>query len=419
MSPGPVAPWTHDMIRVGFIMAVSDKGWLGGTSYYRNLFSAIKDLPERKIDPVLIASGSSFDLLKDQFPGMSIVHLPLLDAPALVGQARRVMRVVSGRDLLMEHALRSKGIGILSHSGHVGKRSPIYSISWIPDFQELAFPEFFSPRELAARRRNVVTTCRRASTLLLSSESALSDLRKIGMGDVATAVLPFVAGVPSPGELLPRDTLEAEYGVGDKYFHLPNQFWIHKNHAIVLEALAVLRRRGKPVRVIATGNTVDPRQPDHFKSLMETARTLGVDDLFKPLGVVPYIDMMSLMRHAVAVINPSKFEGWSTTVEEAKSMGKAILLSDIPVHREQAPDRAGFFGTDDASGLAELMLQSLNQWDAGADTSQVARAATALSARRQAFARRYEDIVLEAVTRHGSETRTSMHPHQTSLDERY
>ena len=77
--------------------------------------------------------------------------------------------------------------------------------------------------------------------------------------------------------------------------------------------------------------------------------------LFRPLGIVPYLDLMSLMRHSVAVINPSRFEGWSTTVEEAKSMGKSILLSDISVHREQAPDRAAFFSPDNPQALADAM----------------------------------------------------------------
>lgn len=47
----------------------------------------------------------------------------------------------------------------------------------------------------------------------------------------------------------------------------------------------------------------------------------------------------TLMKHAIAIINPSLFEGGSTTVEEAKSLLKVIILSGIPVHREQNPRR--------------------------------------------------------------------------------
>jgi glycosyltransferase involved in cell wall biosynthesis len=178
----------------------------------------------------------------------------------------------------------------------------------------------------------------------------------------------------------------------------------------------LLRQQGRAVDVVATGNASDPRQPDHFSSLMATARRLGVDGLFRPLGVVPYQDLMSLMRNAVAVINPSKFEGWSTTVEEAKSMGKAIVLSDIAVHREQAPDRAVYFPADDAGLLAERISGTLDRWDADVDAQFVERAAASLRGRREAFARRYEDIVLSTLARHGMGVKRAAVPaHQSAL----
>jgi glycosyltransferase involved in cell wall biosynthesis len=390
------------MIRVGFILEFAGDGWLGGISYYRNLLSAIRDLPGRRIDPVLITSGRGADGLRSQFPDLAVVRLPLLDAPSAIGKVRRVMRVLFGRDILMERALRSENINVLSHSGYLGRRAPISSIAWIPDFQELTFPGFFSQPELAARRRNAIRCCRHASTILLSSEVALSDLRRISTQYIGTAVLPFVATVPAGHDLLPLEQLRVKYGVADKFFHLPNQFWIHKNHIVVLEALALLRQQTRVVHVVATGNPADPRHPDHFSSLMDSARKLGVDHLFNPLGVVPYRDLMSLMRHAVAVINPSKFEGWSTTVEEGKSMGKCILLSDIDVHREQAPDRGMFFSPNEASELAEKMSTTWDQWDADCDARFIERAARELSRRREVFARRYEDIVLETLARHSA-----------------
>jgi glycosyltransferase involved in cell wall biosynthesis len=124
-----------------------------------------------------------------------------------------------------------------------------------------------------------------------------------------------------------------------------------------------------------------------------------VKHLFRSLGVVPYPDLMGFMRHAVAVINPSKFEGWSTTVEEAKSMGKSVLLSDISVHREQAPDRAVFFSSDEAGELAGAMADAWDRWDEDEDTRFITEAVARLPERRREFARRYEDIVLATLAR--------------------
>ena len=46
--------------------------------------------------------------------------------------------------------------------------------------------------------------------------------------------------------------------------------------------------------------------------------------------------IINLIFHCDILINPSLFEGWSTTVEEAKLFDKKMILSDIKVHNDQA-----------------------------------------------------------------------------------
>jgi glycosyltransferase involved in cell wall biosynthesis len=59
----------------------------------------------------------------------------------------------------------------------------------------------------------------------------------------------------------------------------------------------------------------------------------------------------------MALINPSRFEGWSTTVEEAKSFGVPMILSDVDVHREQTSGGARYFGIDDSEMLADHLWE--------------------------------------------------------------
>ena len=113
--------------------------------------------------------------------------------------------------------------------------------------------------------------------------------------------------------------------------------------------------------------------------------------------MVPYSDVVALMIYSQAVINPSFFEGWSTTVEEAKSLGKQVILSDIAVHREQDPARAGYVGTDDPDGLAALLVDTLEGFDPREERRHADAARAALPGRRTAFAKAYEDIILEAL----------------------
>ena len=159
---------------------------------------------------------------------------------------------------------------------------------------------------------------------------------------------------PAPGLLTanPPDVL-AHYGLPLKFCYLPNQFWRHKNHQVVVDALTILRKRGCDVVVAATGSAEDPREPHYFKDMMTEVRDRGLGMNFRYLGMIPMDHVYALLRMSTALINPSCFEGWSTTVEEAKSFGVPMILSDIDVHREQTGGAARYFGINDSETLAD------------------------------------------------------------------
>jgi glycosyltransferase involved in cell wall biosynthesis len=233
--------------------------------------------------------------------------------------------------------------------------------------------------------------------LILSSSEAKRDLKELNplCGDKAK-VLHFVANTQVPQ---PEAIAQAigQYGVRRPYFYLPNHFWQHKNHCLVIEALRILKDRDIFASVVASGNSMDPRRPRHFDELMMYVKQAKVEDRFLPIGVITYAEVLALMAGSLAVINPSLFEGWSTTVEEAKSMGKVVLLSDIPVHREQAPLRGRYFQPDRAEDLAILMAEALAGYDQVVDQENMLAAQEAVPARLERFAQEYEEIVMEQI----------------------
>ena len=149
--------------------------------------------------------------------------------------------------------------------------------------------------------------------------------------------------------------------------------------------------------VISTGQTKDSRNPSYFTELEHRVKTAGLSERFRFLGSVDYSHVTVLMKAAVCVINPSLFEGWSTVVEEAKTLGKRLLLSNIAVHQEQASERASYFPPHDADALAGLMGQVLNEYDQQVEASASKKAAQLLGERQSAFGQAYESIVLSLV----------------------
>ncbi len=65
------------------------------------------------------------------------------------------------------------------------------------------------------------------------------------------------------------------------------------------------------------------------------------------------------MKNAEAVLQPSRFEGWSTVIEDAKAMGQLVIASNIDVHVEQLGDNGIFFFPDDPLELANIMEKVL------------------------------------------------------------
>ena len=65
------------------------------------------------------------------------------------------------------------------------------------------------------------------------------------------------------------------------------------------------------------------------------------------------------MENALSVIQPSKFEGWSTVIEDAMSMNQTVIASSIDVNREQLGDEGIYFNQDDFIELGNSMLSLL------------------------------------------------------------
>jgi len=384
------------VIRVGFVCNFDGHRWLGGLSYFRNLFRALFELPGRRVEPVIITRRDTSMKSLSVFGAVEILRTSLVEVERPWWRMRRGLQLYLGRDWLFERFLYRHRIDVLSHSGHLGRRCPLPTLSWIPDFQEHHLPKFFSEQELLARRRQLEESCRHGTALLLSSYAALRDLEEIKPACATRAhVLQFVASVPDFGTLPSLVELEHRYGFKGPYFHLPNQFWVHKNHQLVIDALARLRNQGTEVLVLATGVTSDHRQPGHFASLMKKITEAGLLKQFRILGVVPFEDLMGLMARSVAVLNPSLSEGWSTTVEEAKSLGRQVLLSDIAVHREQSPERAVYFDPHDVTALTQHIARLLDENDVSREESRIRAALERLPLRRQRFAIALENILVD------------------------
>ena len=244
------------------------------------------------------------------------------------------------------------------------------TIGWIPDFQHVHLPGLFSKVDLDQRDSTFRRVAERATVVMLSSKAASDDFAAFAP---AHADKGRVISFPS---LLAFDSLTGEpvetrdrFKLPEKFALIANQFWSHKNHSLVVEALASLKTHDPTISVVMTGLPADHRDPTNkaFSALLQAIATAGLHEQIRILGLVSHRDLVNLMRAAALVIQPSRFEGWSTVVQDAKALGRPLLCSDIPVHREQASGCLGFFSTDDPESLAALLRSTWSTLRAGPD----------------------------------------------------
>jgi glycosyltransferase involved in cell wall biosynthesis len=246
--------------------------------------------------------------------------------------------------------------------------TPFGSIGWIPDFQHVHAPEYFDAATIALRDAGFRRLAVNADAVLLSSRDALAHYREFAPSHADKGT---VASFPSSLCFRP---LHHERGLAVQRFNLParyalviNQFWRHKNLEVVVDAAAAAARHGVEVPIVMVGTPADGRDPENgtVSAVLQRIALQRLGGVVTVLGKVDFEDLVDLLRCSTVVIQPSKFEGWSTTVEDAKCVGRPVICSDIAVHREQAPHALGFFTPSDAEALAAILAQHFPRLHAG------------------------------------------------------
>lgn len=283
----------------------------------------------------------------------------------LEGQVKLITCPVKGalaEDLFKEFTCLTRGIDYLYWGYGKTKASRTRTITWIADFQHDHFPEFFPPEELRIRTEAFSGAAASANPVVLSSEDARKDFeQRYAKGRKEAYVVPFVSYIePMIRQIQGREKeiLEKLSLGGVRYACVMNQFWQHKNHKVVFEALKILYEEHPETKldVVMTGEMTDYRNPDYTETLRRYAEDPVIRDHLHLLGFISREDQIAVMKNAEFVIQPSLFEGWGTVAEDAKVLDKTILLSDIPVHREQKNEKCLLFDPGDAAALAEMIL---------------------------------------------------------------
>jgi glycosyltransferase involved in cell wall biosynthesis len=343
------------------LLAHGGTQWMGGELYVRNLFIALLRYREK------LSSSQAYQLIvfTSDPPALLERHPAFLGADDVVACPHMNDGPI-GRLTLFPRLLLSRIDFAYPCYSPLPPWPGLHGSGWMVDFQYEHYPSLFSQRELRRRRLSAALVARTMAHVVFSSRDALADFRHFFPDSRAQTHVLHFHSFPDPslwkGD---PDAIRIRYGLPSRFLICCGQFWAHKNHLLLLEALATALKEQPDLFLVFTGHPVDLRNPSHLDTLLSRLHLLGLRPATALLGLIPREDQLQLIRRAVAVVQPSLFEGWSTVVEDARALGKPIVLSDIPVHLEQKVPRAHVFSATSADALRQCLLESWRSYEAG------------------------------------------------------
>jgi glycosyltransferase involved in cell wall biosynthesis len=332
--------------------------WIGGTYYIENLIAALNRVDEgRKPRLVIFARRQDFERLAARVSYPYYEFVENRRPSFLVRALNKAVRLLTGHHpWILPPPV--EGDFVFPADWSATFRNVPSRIFWIPDLQDVHLPQMFSSEEIATRARVRQEIVDRGQYLVFSSQTAQKHFNLTYPSNrLQQFVMPFAVTLPPPSPRPERD-LRTIYGIEGRFLMCSNQFWKHKNHALLIRTIGELVGQGSDLTFCFTGNESDRRHPGYFQELKALVAELGLEKQIRFLGFIPRSDQLGLMGEAIGVIQPSLFEGWSTVVEDAKALGVPLVVSDIEVHREQLVHypAAHFFAPESQSALLGALV---------------------------------------------------------------
>jgi len=223
------------------------------------------------------------------------------------------------------------------------------SVATIHDLMHRYEPHFeeYQHGEYGRRELHCSAICKYSTVILVDSEIGRQHVIESYSVDADKVfVLPFVP----PFYLLNSREIDvkSKYSLPDRFIFYPAQFWEHKNHLKLFEALKILKEDRVDVDLVLVGS-----KENNYEKSMGAIKRFGLCDRVHVLGYVPNDDTYSLYKNAVAMTFVSLAGPTNIPPMEALLTGCPLICSNAYAMPEQVGDAALLVDPKDPVDIAK------------------------------------------------------------------
>jgi glycosyltransferase involved in cell wall biosynthesis len=261
---------------------------------------------------------------------------------------------------------------------------------------EKRFPESASGWEYLTRDRSCRHICRWSKGVLVDSEIGKRQMvESYGIAAERVFTLPFIApGYMHSTEM--EENFDVRYQLPAKYLFYPAQFWEHKNHKNLLEAVARLKGELPDLKLVLAGS-----KKNAYGAVLKLVENLDLASDVIFLGYVPDEDMPELYRRALALVMPTYYGPTNIPPLEAFAIGCPVAISGLYGMPEQAGGAALHFNPD---SIDEITSCVRNLWSDARLRAELAEKGKAMAGKwgQAQFNERFREIVTTLLAEKGN-----------------
>lgn len=151
-----------------------------------------------------------------------------------------------------------------------------------------------------------------------------------------------------------RPDFDLFYDLPEKFFFYPAQFWRHKNHWRLVNAIAAAKHTCPDMAIVFAGGL-----KHEYYNIKFNITNIGLEDSVRFVGYVPDDDIGGFYKRARGLVMPTFFGPTNIPPLEAMALGCPVLVSRIYAMMQQCGDAALYF---DPNSISEMRDQMIRLW---------------------------------------------------------
>lgn len=245
-----------------------------------------------------------------------------------------------------------------AHFGPFNLPAGIKRVTVIHDLTPLMFPRMHRFHSQLLQRLFLGGILRRADLIITNSENTGRDVNRY-FPNAEKKVKRIYLGRDERVTFNPDRNILHKFGVDKPYFVFTGTIEPRKNLVNLLDAYTLFRKSSGFMHMLVIAGRKGWKSRDFFKKL--SAHPYA-DDI-RLCGYVERHELSALYSQAVALVYPSKYEGFGLPVVEAMSCGTPCLLSRNSSLPEVGGDAALYFDPGDPGSIAGCMQKAAEDPD--------------------------------------------------------